>query len=134
MKPDQVKEYLNSTIFDLEIIKDLHNKKYWQLKALYITFVTISLLSSSVVSVTTMFQSITPFTIINQIFSFLSLFSVGLLTQFDVSGQKQILKQQMDSIGELKEKLKYVVTCNGDLTPEEYKYIFLDIQKYNKTI
>ena len=63
------------------------------------------------------------------VITILSTFS-GVLTalsaKFNLENRKIEIKKNIDSLSKLRAKLDYVISCNGDLTKEEYDQILKD--------
>ena len=75
----------------------------------------------SVLSTMTLVPMI-PITIMSAICAILT----GISSRFDFHHKKAEIKDLIDKHNEIKFKLDYVVSCNGDLTHEEYNQILKD--------
>ena len=63
------------------------------------------------------------------VITILSTFS-GILTalsaKFNLESKKIEINKNIDNLSKIRAKLDYVVSCNGDLTKEEYEQILKD--------
>lgn len=112
----QMKEYqLN--------IKKLKKKKKI-IKALYISFIVVSVTSSTICAAAAGFTL--PPTII-----FILSVTAGLTTtlsvKFNLEGQKAELNKTIDHLDKTKRKIDYVVSCNGNFTEAEYRQIIGEV-------
>ena len=118
---DKVKLFLSKKLQESEIKINKIKKNRRIIKALYGTSVVVSVvLSAGVVAVTTLFGlPLTP-TIIITIFSSTSAITTTLSTKFNLKGKKQQQTVTIDELNKIRNKLDYVLSCNGNLTEVEY--------------
>src|SRR2546426_12057155 len=94
------------------------------IKISYYTLVILSVTTSGVVVSLTSFAGVPIIAI-----TILSTFS-GILTalsaKFNLENRKIEMNKLIEKLSILQSKLDYVVSCNGDLTQDEYKQILLD--------
>ena len=94
------------------------------IKISYYTLVILSVTTSGIVVSLTSFAGVPIIAI-----TILSTFS-GILTalsaKFNLENRKIETNKLIEKLSTLQSKLDYVVSCNGDLTQDEYKQIFLD--------
>ena len=94
------------------------------IKISYYTLVILSVTTSGVVVSLTSFAGVPIIAI-----TILSTFS-GILTalsaKFNLENRKIEMNKLIEKLSILQAKLDYVVSCNGDLTQDEYKQILLD--------
>ena len=118
---EKVKLYLSKKLQESErkIIKVKRKQKC--IKYLYGASIIVSVvLSSSVAAIASLFGlSVIPAIIIT-IFSTTSAITTALSTKFNLKGKKEQLQNMIDTLNRIKNKLDYVLTCNGDLTEAEY--------------
>ena len=96
------------------------------IKILYYTLIILSVTTSGVVVSLTSFTGVPIIAI-----TILSIFS-GILTalsaKFNLENRKIEMNKLIEKLSILQAKLDYVVSCNGDLTQDEYKQILLDFK------
>jgi len=118
---EKVKSFLSKKLQESErkIIKVKRKQKC--IKYLYGASIIVSVvLSSSVAAIASLFGiSVIPAIIIT-IFSTTSAITTALSTKFNLKGKKEQLQNMIDTLNRIKNKLDYVLTCNGDLTEAEY--------------
>src|SRR3989454_6175189 len=104
-------------------LKKLKRKRK-NIKILYYTIIVLSVTTSGVVVSLTSFAGVPIIAI-----TILSTFS-GILTalsaKFNLENRKIEMNKLIEKLSTLQSKLDYVVSCNGDLTQDEYKQILLD--------
>src|SRR5271155_3726532 len=124
MYSDKVKLFLGKKLQESEIKINKIKKNRKVLKALYGTSVVVSVfLSTSVAAVTTLFGLPLVPTIVTTIFSSTSGITTTLSTKFNLKGKKERLSVMIENLNKIRNKLDYVLSCNGDLTEAEYKTI-----------
>ena len=118
---EKVKSFLSKKLQESErkIIKVKRKQKC--IKYLYGASIIVSVvLSSSVAAIASLFGlSVIPAIIIT-VFSTTSAITTALSTKFNLKGKKEQLQNMIDTLNRIKNKLDYVLTCNGDLTEAEY--------------
>ena len=82
-----------------------------------------AVLSSSVAAIASLFGLPLVPSILITIFSSISAITTTLSAKFNLKGKKEQLQNMVDTLNQIKNKLDYVLTCNGDLTEDEYKNI-----------
>ena len=121
---DKVKLFLGKKLQESEIKINKIKKNRKILKALYGTSVVVSVvLSTGVTAVTTLFGLPLIPTIIITIFSSTSAITTTLSTKFNLKGKKEKLSIMIENLNKIRNKLDYVLSCNGNLTEAEYKTI-----------
>ena len=122
---DKVKLFLGKKLQESEIKINKIKKNRKILKALYGTSVVVSVvLSTGVAAVTSLFGLPLMPTIIITVFSSTSAITTTLSTKFNLKGKKERLSIMIENLNKIRNKLDYVVSCNGnDLTEAEYKTI-----------
>ena len=121
---DKVKLFLCKKLQESEIKINKIKKNRKILKALYGTSVVVSVvLSTGVAAVTTLFGLPLMPTIIITIFSSTSAITTTLSTKFNLKGKKERLNIMIENLNKIRNKLDYVLSCNGNLTEAEYKTI-----------
>src|SRR5271165_3057429 len=121
---DKVKLFLCKKLQESEIKINKIKKNRRILKALYGTPVVVSvILSTGVAAVTTLCGLPLIPTIIITIFSSTSAITTTLSTKFNLKGKKEHLNIVIENLNKIRNKLDYVLSCNGNLTEAEYKSI-----------
>ena len=120
-KSEKVKQYLINKKSIIEInIKKLKRKRKI-IKVLYYSSVILSIsLSGVIVSLSTCI-GISPIAI--TILSASSGILTGLSTKFNLESKRVQISDLIVKLNELNNTLDYVITCNGDLSQEEYNKI-----------
>jgi hypothetical protein len=118
---EKVKIYLGRKLTESQAkIKKLKQRRKI-IKILYYISVVLSITISGVVATLSNLAGVPIITI-----TILSTFS-GILTalsaKFNFENKKVEINKLIDKLNKLQAKLDYVVSCNGDLTQEEYKQI-----------
>ena len=121
---DKVKLFLGKKLQESEIKINKIKKNRRIVKALYGTSVVVSVvLSTGVAAVTTLFGLPLMPTIIITVFSSTSAITTTLSTKFNLKGKKECLSIMIENLNKIRNKLDYVLSCNGNLTEAEYKSI-----------
>ena len=94
------------------------------IKVLYISTVLLSITISATVSVLSTIAIVPAIPI--AILSALSAILTGISSRFDFHHKKTEINDLIDKQNKIRSKLDYVVSCNGDLTQEEYNQILKD--------
>ena len=121
---DKVKLFLNKKLCASEKKITSIKRKQKLIKYLYGTSIIVSvILSSGVAAVTSLFGL--PFipTILITIFSTTSAVTTTLSTKFNLKGKKEELQIMADTLNKITNKLDYVLSCNGNLSKEDYEGI-----------
>ena len=117
---DKVKEYLERKLSESKIkIKKLKRRRKIN-EVLLITTVGSSIIISAViatVSVTIMHP------IVITILSISSVVLTGISARINFQDRQIHITREIDKLNKIQSKPDYVVSCNGDLTKEEYQQI-----------
>jgi len=118
---EKVKSFLSKKLQESERKIIQVKRKQKCIKYLYGASIIVSIvLSSSVAAIASLFGlSVIPAIIIT-VFSTTSAITTALSTKFNLKGKKEQLQNMIDTLNRIKNKLDYVLTCNGDLTEAEY--------------
>ena len=117
---DKIKDYLERKLNESKIkIKKLKRKRKIN-KVLIITTVGSSLIISAVIA--TMSVSIIPPVAIT-ILSMTSMILTGVNARINFQDRQIQITREIEKLDKIQEKIDYVVSCNGDLTKEEYQQI-----------
>jgi hypothetical protein len=113
----KAKAFLERHLNDYEIrIKKL-KKKRKVVKALFIMLIIISITSSTVCATVAGF-TLPPFII--PILSTAAGLSTAFYVKFNLESKKTKLNRTTDELDKIKQKIDYVVSCNGNFTEAEY--------------
>ncbi len=117
---DKVKEYLDRKLCESKIkIKKLKRKRKIN-KVLIITTVGSSLIISAVIA--TVSVTIMP-PIAITVLSIGSMILTGINARINFQDRQVQITREIDKMNKILGKIDYVVSCNGDLTKEEYQQI-----------
>ena len=117
---DKVKEYLERKLNESKIkIKKLKHKRKIN-KALIIVTVGSSLVISAVIA--TVSVTIMP-PIAITVLSIASMILTGINARINFQDRQVQITREIEKLNKIQGKLDYVVSCNGDLTKEEYQQI-----------
>ena len=117
---DKTKDYLERKLNESKIkIKKLKRKRKIN-KVLIITTVGSSLIISAVIA--TMSVSIIPPVAIT-ILPMASMLLTGVNARINFQDRQIQITREIEKLDKIQEKIDYVVSCNGDLTKEEYQQI-----------
>src|SRR2546426_376576 len=120
-KSEKVKQYLINKKSIIEInIKKLKRKRKI-IKILYYSSVILSISLSGVIVSLSTFIGIPPISV--TILSASSGILTGLSTKFNLESKRVQISDLIVKLNELNNTLDYVITCNGDLSQEEYNKI-----------
>jgi len=120
---DKVKTYLRRKLEECQKILTKQKKKRKKIKYLYITTILSSILVSGVVSVASMASA--PVIIVPVLSSFSGTLT-AISSRFNFQNKKAEIKTLIDKLNKIQSKLDYVISCNGDLTADEYQQILKD--------
>ena len=115
---EKVKEYLERKLSDCKnkLIKLKRKKK--RIKILYVSTVVSSIVISTVVISLT--STIAVPIIVVTVLSASSAILTGVSARFNFQNKKVEINNLIDRLNKLQAKLDYVVSCNGDLTKQDY--------------
>ena len=117
---DKVKEYLERKLNESKIkIKKLKCKRKIN-KVLIITTVGSSLITSAVIA--TVSVTIMP-PIAITVLSIASMILTGINARINFQDRQVQITREIEKLNKIQSKLDYVVSCNGDLTKDEYQQI-----------
>ena len=117
---DKVKDYLERKLNESKIkIKKLKRKRKIN-KVLIITTVGSSLIISAVIA--TVSVSLMPPVAIT-VLSITSLILTGVNARINFQDRQIQITREIEKLNKIQAKIDYVVSCNGDLTKEEYQQI-----------
>ena len=118
---EKVKQYLERKLKDCrnELIQLKRKRK--RIITLYVTTVVSSIIiSTAVVSLTSLVS--VPIIVVT-VLSASSAILTGVSARFNFQNKKVEINNLIDRLNKIQLKLDYVISCNGDLTQNEYKEI-----------
>jgi hypothetical protein len=117
---DKLKEFLIRKLYESKVkIKKLKRKR--NIKKIIIYTSTILSIVISAVTASISLLVIPPLVI--AILSVTSAILTGISARFNFQDKKIMISREIDRLNKLQAKLDYVVSCNGDLTKEQYQEI-----------
>jgi uncharacterized membrane protein len=121
---DKVKEYLNKKLHECQqkLFKLKRRRKI--IKSLYIITMLLSIITSAIVTVIST-MTIVPVIVITLLSTFSTILT-AISSQFNFHNKKADIKTLIEKLNRIICKLDYVVSCNGDLTHDEYQQILKD--------
>ena len=122
---NKLKEYLRRKLYDLQMkVKKLKRKRK-TVKVLYYSSITLSISLTAVMTTLSGF-SVLPIYII-PIMSTSSGILTGLSAKFNLHNKNIDINKTIEKTNKIQEKLDYVISCNGNLTEDEFKQIIADL-------
>jgi hypothetical protein len=112
---------LNKTLIDCEQKFKKLKRKRKTIKQLYIGSVILSIIMAALVTVIST-MTIVPMIVIT-VLSAISAMLTGISARFNFHDKKVEIKQLIKKLNQIKSKLDYVISCNGDLTQTDYEEI-----------
>src|ERR1700761_8173509 len=118
---EKVKEFLNKRSELIQVkIKKLRRKRK-MIKILYYSFVVSSVSLSTIIASLTGFVGV-PAVVLTSLST-----GSGILTaisaKFNLDDKKREIEQLIDKLDKLNQTLDYAISCNGNLTEQEYDLI-----------
>jgi uncharacterized membrane protein len=118
---DKVKAFLARKLIESQNKIKKCKRKRKIIKILYYTLILLSIMTSGIVVTLTSFVGVSP--IIIAILSTFSGLLTGISAKFNFENKKVEINKLIDKLSKLQAKIDYVVSCNGDLTKDEYQAI-----------
>lgn len=122
---DQLKSYLLKKM-------DISNKKIKTLKrkkkiyrSVFVCCTGTNIVLCAIIA--TLSAATTTYSDVISIFSVVNAVTTGLMATFKIHDKKEKLKIEIRKLKNIQSKLEYVISCNGDLTDEEYNRIIFEI-------
>ena len=122
---DQVKEFLIRKLSESKAaIKKLKRKRNINKTIMY----TSTILSIAISAITASVSLLVMPPLVITILSVTSAILTGISARFNFQDKTIVISREIERLNKLQAKLDYVVSCNGDLTKEEYQEI---IKEFN---
>ena len=110
---EKLKNFLQQKIKECEIVIKKRKRKNNLIKGLFVTSITISMVGGSIVL---LLSSISVAPIAVACISGMSTLSTALSIKFNLQNKKDKLNKNIQDLNKVKDKLDYVISCNGDLS------------------
>ena len=121
---EKAKVFLERQLKEYETRIRKLKKKRKVVKALFTILIIISITSSTACAALAGF--IAPPFIIPTLSAAAGL-STAFSVKFNLQGKKAELNKTIDKFGKIKQKIDYVVSCNGNFTEAEYEQVILEV-------
>ena len=122
MVRENIKLFLDNKLLDCKAKIKKMKRKRKVIKAIYVTTIVLSISASTVVSVLALsLPLLTPAIIVN--IAGVGALATAISIKFNLKDKKEELNNEISRLGRLQQEMKYVVTCNGNLTDEEINRI-----------
>ena len=121
---DKTKQFLEKRITDLTVHIVKLKKKRKIIKFLYYSSIIISVTISAILATIATIVSLPVFLI--PILSTISAILTALSTKFNFQSRKEELNKNIEKLNKIKNKLDYVISCNGNLTEQDLKEIMFE--------
>jgi len=123
---DNVKLFLENKMQECELLIKKRKKKYKTVKILYGLLVTLSIVGNSTVIV---LSTITVPPLVVLCLSAFKTITTGLSVKFNLGDLKTKISYNTRKLNIIKDKLEYVVSCNGNLSKDESDAILYEFRK-----
>ena len=124
-KKEKIKIFLTSKLVECERIIVKYRKKYMLIKIVYYSLMTTSIIGSTTISIVASYTVPPLFFVITSGCTAV-ITAIGL--RFNIEHMKIKLNKKIQELNKIKDKLDYVVSCNGDLTEDECHKILRDFR------
>jgi polysaccharide pyruvyl transferase WcaK-like protein len=118
---EKVKEYLNKKLIDCQHRLNTLKRRRKTIKMLYIVTVLLSITTSAAVAVLSS-VTIVPVIVVPTLSAFSAILT-GVSARFNFHDKKSEIKGLIEKLNQIKSKLDYVISCNGDLLQDDYEQI-----------
>ena len=122
---EKIKLFLNIKLTECEKTIVKYKKKYKIVKIIYYSVMTSSIIGSTTISI---ISSVVIPPIIFSIISASTAIIIAISFKFNIENTKIKLNKKIQELHKIKDKLDYVITCNGELTEEECNRILIDFR------
>jgi len=113
---DKVKNFLQLKLKECQNIIDKRKKKNKIIKTVYLTLIGFSVIGSSTVVILS--SVIVPPVVIGVVSGMVTL-ATGVSIKFNLRRRKDKLERSIQELNKIKDRLDYVISCNGDLNEDE---------------
>jgi len=123
---DNIKLFLENKILECELLIEKRKKMYKTVEILYGLLVTLSIVGNSTVIV---LSTITVPPLVVLCLSAFNTITNGLSIKFNLGDLKTKISDNIRKLNIIKDKLEYVVSCNGNLSKDESDAILYEFRK-----
>ena len=118
---EKLKDFLSRKLTESRIIIKKLKRKRKVIKIFYNTSIIVSVSISVIIASISTITGIPIMTV--PILSIISGILTGLSAKFNLQNRKIEINNLIEKLNKLQAKLDYVVSCNGDLTQQDYQQI-----------
>jgi len=122
---EKIKLFLNTKLTECEKIITKYKKKYKIIKIIYYSVMTSSIIGSTTISIIS--SAIIP-PIVFSVISASTAIIIAISFKFNIENTKVRLNKKIQELHKIKDKLDYVINCNGRLTEDECDRILTDFR------
>jgi len=126
MENANLKLFLENTLDECRLLIKKRKKKYKIVKILYFTLVTLSIFGNSTVLV---LSAVTVPPAVVLILSAFNTITTSISIKFNLGDLKSKISDNIKKLNIIKDKLDYVISCNGHLSKEESDAILHEFRK-----
>jgi len=126
MENVNLKLFLENKLNECEALIKKRKKKYKIVKILYISLITLSIFGNSTVLV---LSAITVPPAIVLCLSAFNTITTSISIKFNLGDLKSKISDNIKKLNIIKDKLDYVISCNGNLSKEESEAILYEFRK-----
>ena len=124
-KSEKIKSFLTTKQTECERVIIKYKKKYKIVKVVYYSLMTTSIIGSTVLSI------VSSYTVPPLVFGIISgstAIIIAISLKFNIENMKIKLSKKIQDLSKIKDKLDYVITCNGNLSEDECNRILNDFR------
>lgn len=123
---EKTKAFLTAKIVECECIIRKKKKRRMLTNAIYTTLIITSIIGTTTIII---LSSLTLSPLIISIVSGISTASTAVSMKFGLENKKDKLACAIQKLNRIKDKLDYVINCNGDLTEEQCENILKEFRE-----
>jgi len=113
---EKIKKFLQLKLEECQRVIARRKSKNRLIGIIYLASIGTAIVSSSVIAILSL-ESVPPLAI--ACVSSLAALSSTLSTKFNLKDRKNKLEKSIQELHKIKDKLDYIISCNGDITEEE---------------
>ena len=124
-KREKIKSFLTAKLTECEKVIVKYKKKNKIVKVIYYSLMTTSIIGSTALSI------IASYTVPPLVFGIISgstAIIIAISLKFNIENMKIKLSKKIQDLSKIKDKLDYVITCNGNLSEDECNRILNDFR------
>jgi len=123
---DNIKLFLENKILECELLIKKRKKKYKTVEILYFTLVKLSIFGNSTVLV---LSAVTVPPAVVLILSAFNTITTSISIKFNLGDLKTKISDNIRKLNVIKDKLEYVISCNGNISKDESDAILYEFRK-----